>query len=295
MNVCSKSAAVECVLCPLISYLGRVLSSQTIGVEFASKIVKVGTGPRRQRIKLQLWDTAGTERFRSVSRSYYRGAAGAILVYDISSNASFKALPTFLNDARALASPNLTLLMAGNKLDVCSETKSIPNGHILDQPLRAQGTSYSLASQQSVSSPTGYGLGSQLSATQAPEGRQVSAIEATRWASASSIPVTVEVSAYNGDGVDEMFARLARMILTKIELGEIDPDDPQSGIQYGDSAAWGDGDGSSMRSGTTADDGRFAMRTRKSGLRSGTRGWTGMREWEGVFGLDTRRRRGGCC
>ena len=54
-------------------------------------------------MKLQLWDTAGTERFRSVSRSYYRGAAGAILVYDVSSWRSFEQLQTFLNDARALA------------------------------------------------------------------------------------------------------------------------------------------------------------------------------------------------
>ncbi|KAI4236263.1 MAG: hypothetical protein L6R40_006201 [Gallowayella cf. fulva] len=87
---------------------GRILSSQTIGVEFASKIIKIGTGARRKRVKLQLWDTAGTERFRSLSRSYYRGAAGAILVYDLSSRDSFVALPTFLNDARALASSNLT-------------------------------------------------------------------------------------------------------------------------------------------------------------------------------------------
>ncbi|KAJ9646485.1 GTPase Ypt4 [Coniosporium tulheliwenetii] len=67
----------------------RTLSSQTIGVEFASKVVRVGSGSRRKRIKLQLWDTAGTERFRSVSRSYYRGAAGAVLVYDVSDPASF--------------------------------------------------------------------------------------------------------------------------------------------------------------------------------------------------------------
>jgi len=59
------------------------LSSHTIGVEFANKIVKLGTGARRKRMKLQLWDTAGQERFRSVTRSYYRGAAGALLVYDI--------------------------------------------------------------------------------------------------------------------------------------------------------------------------------------------------------------------
>ena len=84
----------------------RVLSSQTIGVEFSSKIVhitdrKSASLSNRKRIKLQLWDTAGTERFRSVSRSYYRGAAGAILVYDVSSWRSFEQLQTFLNDARA--------------------------------------------------------------------------------------------------------------------------------------------------------------------------------------------------
>ena len=71
--------------------------------------------------QVQLWDTAGTERFRSVSRSYYRGAAGAVLVYDITSHNSFRGLQPFLNDARALASPNLTLLLAGNKLDLAND------------------------------------------------------------------------------------------------------------------------------------------------------------------------------
>jgi hypothetical protein len=67
--------------------------------------------------------------------------------------------------------------------------------------------------------------------------------------------VYVEVSALSGDNVDEIFARLARMILTKIELGEVDPDDPQSGIQYGDSGTWGIGtsDGGSIKSGVTAE------------------------------------------
>lgn len=278
---------------------GRVLSSQTIGVEFASKIVKVGTGLRRQRIKLQLWDTAGTERFRSVSRSYYRGAAGAILVYDIASLASLNALPTFLNDARALASPNLTVLLAGNKSDAAAESPH--DEHLLDQPVDSASrrlskqTSASDGLSGSISSVTSYGLGARLAMTRAPNGREVSAAEAARWASSVSVPVTLEVSAYTGDGVDEMFTRLARMILTKIELGEIDPDDPQSGIQYGDSAAWGDGDASSVKSGATAiEEGGLGRRRRKG---RDTRGRTGMREWEEVFRLDAvgRRRRGGCC
>lgn len=58
----------SCLLHRFVKDEWRILSSQTIGVEFASKIVKVGTQGRRRRIKLQLWDTAGTERFRSVSR-----------------------------------------------------------------------------------------------------------------------------------------------------------------------------------------------------------------------------------
>ena len=278
---------------------GRTLSSHTIGVEFASKIIRVGNGSRRQRIKLQLWDTAGTERFRSVSRSYYRGAAGAILVYDISSHASFDALPTFLNDARALASPDLTLLLAGNKSDISSE--SPPNPHILDQPPDPLESPFTTPNKHSTSpnsskrSSIGYGLGAQLVATQAPDGREVTSAEASQWASTSAIPVSVEVSAFNGDGVDEMFARLARMILTKIELGEMDPDDPQSGIQYGDSAAWGDGDGGSVKSGvTTIEEGGLARRRRKGRGKAGSGGWTGMREWEAVFGVG-RRRRSGCC
>ncbi|KAI9871784.1 MAG: hypothetical protein M1830_002454 [Pleopsidium flavum] len=290
----------------LTSSSGRILSSQTIGVEFSSKIVKVGTGARRKRIKLQIWDTAGTERFRSVSRSYYRGAAGALLVYDIASHASFNALPDFLNDARALASPNLTLLLVGNKCDLESEPSVQSKDNVTEGPLRqsttplsASGRSSSFpfeAGDGSVRSSSGLVLGSGWRATVAPDGREVTLEQSSRWASSSNIPVSVEVSALSGANVDEIFNRLARMILTKIELGEVDPDDPQSGIQYGDSGAWGIGasDGGSIKSGTTVEDG-LGRRKRKGGSRAGTNGW--MREWEEVFRLDgpDRRRTGGCC
>lgn len=277
-------------------YSGRVLSSQTIGVEFSSKIIKVGTGNRRKRIKLQLWDTAGTERFRSVSRSYYRGAAGAILVYDLASHASFDALPTFLNDARALASPNLTLLLAGNKSDLYSD--SPPSGDVFQTP-PPSASSFSSRKEDddrlSSSHSSGrYGFESHQTATITTEGREVTHEEAARWSSNSDIPVAVEVSAYTGDGVEGIFTRLASMILTKIELGEIDPDDPMSGIQYGDSIAWDDG-GSVKSRGTLIEEGGTARRKRKG---KGGAGWgAGMREWEAVFKLDatSRRRRGGCC
>lgn len=291
-----SAAGKSCLLHRFVNNSWRILSSQTIGVEFASKIVKVGDGNRRKRIKLQLWDTAGTERFRSVSRSYYRGAAGAILVYDITSMPSFTALPTFLNDARALASPNLTLLLAGNKADLAdpvdsdAESEDDMDDSLLSPPYGQTPSSYdsrfnngSVASRGTL--PRG---GNGARATFAPDGRQVSHTTATQWATSQTIPMAVEVSAFNGDGVDELFNRLARMILAKIELGEIDPDDPLSGIQYGDSLSWAvDDGGSSIKSGFEG--------PRRRRRRAGTGQWaSGLREWEEVFRLDGPRRRG-CC
>lgn len=272
-------------------------------MEFSSKVVKIGTGARRKRVKLQLWDTAGTERFRSVSRSYYRGAAGAILVYDIASHASFAALPTFLMDARALASPNLTVLLAGNKCDITTAEHQEDFSRAPPTPSSASSKPSSFpteSSKGSLRSMTGTTKGTRATASIAPEGREVPPDEASRWASKSNVPVAVEVSALSGENVDELFNRLARIILTKIELGEIDPDDPQSGIQYGDGGTWGFGasDGGSIRSGMTIDDNNVQSHRRKTRKRAGTRGWvSGMREWEDVFKLGgpNQRRNKGCC
>lgn len=312
---------------------GRVLSSQTIGVEFSSKIVKIGSGSRRKRIKLQLWDTAGTERFRSVSRSYYRGAAGAILVYDVSSYTSFSALSTFLMDARALASPNLTTILAGNKTDLSSgDNDDDGDDQFADDIPSSTSMADSVSSSKNSSSYyydavgsgvgsigtgiTGTGVGGSLRSTTSTifaagtrltattsYGRQVSDLEALEWANRSNIPVAVEVSAFTGENVDDLFTRLARIILTKIELGEIDPDDPQSGIQYGDSGAWGMGtsDGGSVRSGLTVDDNGSQLHTRKRNTKRqhGANGsWMGgAGEWGDVFRIQGRNRRGnrGCC
>ncbi|KAI1485407.1 P-loop containing nucleoside triphosphate hydrolase protein [Biscogniauxia mediterranea] len=297
----------SCLLHRFVKNEWRVLSSQTIGVEFASKIIKVGTGARRKRIKLQLWDTAGTERFRSVSRSYYRGAAGAILVYDITSHESFRKLQPFLNDARALASPNLTVLLVGNKLDLANDSlvdtsvpPATPSSTISSAPY---GTSVSTTTTStSTTTPGSTGLGAQMRATVAPEGRDVTPAEATRWASGVNVPVATEASAFSGEGVDEIFGRLARMILTKIELGEIDPDDPMSGIQYGDGGMWNAGasDGASIKSSVAGDDsmatnvGGVGVQLRRRRGKSRSQNW-GMRDWEEVFTLSRSRGRGGCC
>uniref|UniRef100_A0AAX7UWN0 Ras-related protein Rab-14 n=1 Tax=Astatotilapia calliptera TaxID=8154 RepID=A0AAX7UWN0_ASTCA len=74
----------------------------TIGVEFGTRIMEV----HGQKVKLQIWDTAGQERFRAVTRSYYRGAAGALMVYDITRRSTYNHLSSWLTDARNLTNPN---------------------------------------------------------------------------------------------------------------------------------------------------------------------------------------------
>ncbi|KAH7904858.1 P-loop containing nucleoside triphosphate hydrolase protein [Hygrophoropsis aurantiaca] len=91
----------------------------TLGVEFGSKLIEI---PEEGKvIKLQCWDTAGTESFRSITRSYYRGAAGCLLVYDVTSRASFVNARSWLADVREHADPHLTCILVGNKVDLCEE------------------------------------------------------------------------------------------------------------------------------------------------------------------------------
>jgi Ras-related protein Rab-14 len=86
----------------------------TIGVEFGTRIIECAG----QKIKLQIWDTAGQERFRAVTRSYYRGAAGALMVYDITRRSTYNHLQSWLNDARNLTNPNTVIFLIGNKCDL---------------------------------------------------------------------------------------------------------------------------------------------------------------------------------
>jgi len=107
----------SCILHQFVENKFKNDTNHTIGVEFGSKVIQVGG----KSVKLQIWDTAGQERFRSVTRSYYRGAAGALLVYDITSRDSYNALTQWLSDARTLASQHIVVILVGNKKDLESE------------------------------------------------------------------------------------------------------------------------------------------------------------------------------
>ncbi|XP_077292484.1 RAS oncogene family member Rab14 [Arctopsyche grandis] len=89
----------------------------TIGVEFGTRII----GVSQQKIKLQIWDTAGQERFRAVTRSYYRGAAGALMVYDITRRSTYNHLSSWLTDTRSLTNPSTVIFLIGNKADLESQ------------------------------------------------------------------------------------------------------------------------------------------------------------------------------
>ena len=68
----------------------------TIGVEFATKSIKEDG----KTIKAQIWDTAGQERYRAITSAYYRGAVGALLVYDISKRGTYENVPRWLKELR---------------------------------------------------------------------------------------------------------------------------------------------------------------------------------------------------
>lgn len=69
-------------------------------------------------VKLQIWDTAGQESFRSITRSYYRGAAGALLVYDITRRDTFQHLGRWLEEARQHSQSSMVIMLIGNKNDL---------------------------------------------------------------------------------------------------------------------------------------------------------------------------------
>ncbi|KAI8333137.1 hypothetical protein BC941DRAFT_435192 [Chlamydoabsidia padenii] len=93
----------------------------TIGVEFGTRFITVDD----KQIKLQIWDTAGQESFRSITQSYYRGAAGALLVYDISRRESFEHISTWLTDVRKHANPHTTIVLVGNKSDLDESKREV--------------------------------------------------------------------------------------------------------------------------------------------------------------------------
>ncbi|KAK9053740.1 hypothetical protein SSX86_024814 [Deinandra increscens subsp. villosa] len=94
----------------------NVDSKATIGVEFQTKTLVID----QKMVKAQIWDTAGQERYRAVTSAYYRGAVGAMLVYDITKRQSFDHMTRWLEELRGHADKNIVIMLIGNKCDLAS-------------------------------------------------------------------------------------------------------------------------------------------------------------------------------
>ena len=191
----------------------------TIGVEFGSRIVPVGPpanadlgipAPVREgsggaskdveqkKMKLSLWDTAGQETYKSVTRSYFRGASGALLVFDISRRSTFDAVTAWLSDLRQIAEEGIVIILVGNKLDLAEQSTDMVGG----------------------------------------TKRAVSKEEAEEWCRREGIMKYVETSAKSGEGVERAFLEVAERIYQNIEAGKYDLTDRRSGVKsYGSAGA----------------------------------------------------------
>mmetsp|Transcript_20119 Transcript_20119/g.33937 ORF Transcript_20119/g.33937 Transcript_20119/m.33937 type:complete len:199 (+) Transcript_20119:89-685(+) len=89
----------------------------TIGASFMSKLILIDSQP----IKFQIWDTAGQEKYHSLAPMYYKGAAAAIVVYDITKRKTFETLQQWVSELRTQGPENIVLAIAGNKSDLESE------------------------------------------------------------------------------------------------------------------------------------------------------------------------------
>ncbi|XP_020221599.1 ras-related protein RABA2a [Cajanus cajan] len=89
-------------------------SKSTIGVEFATRTLQV----EGRTVKAQIWDTAGQERYRAITSAYYRGALGALLVYDVTKPTTFENVSRWLKELRDHADANIVIMLIGNKTDL---------------------------------------------------------------------------------------------------------------------------------------------------------------------------------
>lgn len=86
----------------------------TIGVDFKLKMVRV----EKTMIKLQIWDTAGQERFRNITQTYFKGAAGIILAYEITKRQTFQNISTWIKQIQASSDEDTVKILVGTKIDL---------------------------------------------------------------------------------------------------------------------------------------------------------------------------------
>lgn len=97
-------------------------SRTTIGVEFSTRTLTLDG----HLVKAQIWDTAGLERYRAITSAYYRGAVGALLVYDITKHQSYESVDRWLKELYDHADASILVMLVGNKSDLKDEAREVP-------------------------------------------------------------------------------------------------------------------------------------------------------------------------
>ena len=111
--------------CFLLRYCDKTFQEahlSTIGLDYRLKTMTLQNG---KNIKLQIWDTAGQDRFRAITKNYYKGANGIILIYDITNLQSYENVKNWIAQIREEANPNVVIYLAGNKIDVVEELRMV--------------------------------------------------------------------------------------------------------------------------------------------------------------------------
>ena len=94
----------------------------TIGFDFKYKFVTLEEG---KTVKVQLWDTAGEERFRTIAKSYYKGAHGIVLIYDVTNRKTYENIRKWMNQIKDDSSSNISIILVANKIDCENEYRQV--------------------------------------------------------------------------------------------------------------------------------------------------------------------------
>ena len=158
-------------------FRGTAGTRSTISAALLERRIELGNG---DVVQLEIWDTAGQERFRSLNTPmYYRGAAGAVLVYDATDAESWAHVPGWYSQLRMMGEKGCVVALCASKLDLAAEE---------------------------------------------PEKRKIASDTAQAFADAQKIPVFRETSAKTGQGVEDLFLKLAKeMVKHKIDYPSADP------------------------------------------------------------------------
>jgi len=182
----------------------------TIGVEFATRIIPMND---QKKIKAQIWDTAGQERYRAITNAYYRGALGAILVFDVTRKTSFDNIPRWLRELRDHANKDIVLILVGNKSDLVT-------------PINTTSSTTSTTTNTTNTNTNNNTIPNNTNDEDTDAQRQVNEQMAQQMAKDFDIPY-IETSAKSGINVEDSFVNVVTRIYQTAFLNKNADDRPK--------------------------------------------------------------------